>query len=144
MGTGTLTGMESLPDTALPAARGGYTTVQGHPVHFPSGVTREDYLLVYGPLGIMSAIFLAIIAVLWRDRNAQRKEFLEALARQEATMVRLEDQRRAESAKRDEQIVQLAREANETSRALSEKWAVVVEGLRGTIESTSRRIGRRE
>ncbi len=122
-------------------------------------VKREDYLLIYGPLGIMSVIFLAIIGVLWKAYGSQRKEFLadtkakdaahlESLEKLQAaymlSLEKLHAQIELARVATAEVFRQLSREQTEAGRAMTDKWHDLVVGLRATLEATKNRIGRRE
>jgi hypothetical protein len=119
------------------------------------GAIRPDqYLVVYGPLGIGWAVTLAICAVLWRDRNTQRREFVAAIAAKDAQLERQATVAAAETERRDREcreerdeyrttMAALAREQSETTRAVNEKWHDHARELRGALESASRKIGRR-
>lgn len=100
----------------------------GAPPH-GSGLTRDDYLVIYGPLGIGWLILLGMMGFLWRDRNGQRSEFLaetkrsDESAREEAEAQRLATA--AELARRDavhaEELERRDKERERTERLCKEE-----------------------
>lgn len=91
----------------------------------------------YGVLGVTTIVFLAIIAVLWRELRAQRRDFL-------AEAKRTEEAHAVEIKRKDEALERAAAEANLTAREVGGKWHDHASSMKTLIESHNRRIGRRE
>lgn len=123
------------------------------------GLSRDDYLTIYGPLGIGWLITLGILAVLWRDRNAQRREFLETTEKRDkaqraeierleaahaAEVAHIEEARRADAVRYEDQLRDAAREAHEVARQINSEWREFAQSMRDVMAASTRRIARRE
>lgn len=123
------------------------------------GLSRDDYLTIYGPLGIGWTILIAMLTVLWKstvskDRThaaalaAKDKEHAETMdaARAEflAELERRDKECKAERGEAREAMVALTREQAETMKQLDDRWRDVVRELRSALDSALRKISRRE
>lgn len=111
-------------------------------------VSPYESLTVYGPLGIGWAITLAILAIVWRDQRAQRREFLAAaeLASKQHTedLKRREDACKAERDEFRETLTTIAKECAAASVRNGEMWRDHALELRRTLESAAAKIGSRK
>jgi len=121
-------------------------------------VTGGDWAVIYGPLGLMAAVFLALLVMLWRSSRAEARAFRAELkerdeqltAAREAFLAELERARATfydELKERDEQwrqeIRALAHEQAETTRSVTDKYHDHAVAMRAVMDATGRRIGRR-
>lgn len=93
----------------IQAGRG--TAVTGAP---PRGVSTDEYLLGWGPLGVFVVVLLSAVVVLWKQRNAD-------LLRYEQQMKEERAARHADALRHEQKMYEMVDAAQELIGSLEKK-----------------------
>jgi flagellar biosynthesis/type III secretory pathway M-ring protein FliF/YscJ len=128
-----------------------HTSTVGYPSGAPSlghEIPQSDWFVIWGPLGVGWLVSLLAIGFLWRALWKQREAADKATADKDlahaAELARKDAEAKADRDKNAETFRQLAREQNDSTRQIADKYHDHAVSLRAVVESARNRIGRRE
>jgi len=105
-------------------------------------VPRDDWYLLWGPLGVMAMMLVVVVGILWRRLLTERSE---AFARAAAADAKLDAEHKAMRELMEshaEKLEELGREHAGQFQQTTEKLHALAVTLRDALDATSRRVTR--
>jgi hypothetical protein len=103
-------------------------------------VSRDDWYLLWGPLGMLALLSVVIVGILWRRLIFEREQ---ALTRAKEDAAKLDAEHKAMRELMEahaEKLEELGREHAGQFQATTEKLHTLAVSLRDALDATSRRV----